>query len=85
MLEEEFKNNCLHLKTLLTQIVACKSVDEENPTLLGPFNLTVSETSQSMTAQGWIVEIGMWHHLLFTKLDKETQKAWERKNPGSEV
>ena len=39
MLEEEFKNNRLHLKTLLTQIVACKSVDEENLTLLGPFNL----------------------------------------------
>ena len=84
MLEDEFKNERLHLKTLLTRVVNCKSVNEEDLAHLRALYSTFNETSQSMTAQGWVVENGMWHHLLFSKMDKETQKAWERKNPGSD-
>ena len=62
MLEDEFKNDRLHLKTLLTRVVECKSFDEKHLTHLRAFYSTLNETSQSMTAQGWIVENGMWHH-----------------------
>ena len=82
MLEDEFKNERLHLQTLLTRVVDCKSLNEENLAHLRALYSTFNESSQSMTAQ--VVENGMWHHLLFTKMDKETQKAWERKNPGSD-
>ena len=81
MLEDEFNDYRLHLKTLLTRVVDCKSVNEDNLTHLRAHYLTSNETSQSMTAQGLVVENDVWHHSLFTKMDKETQKAWERKKP----
>ena len=84
MLEDELKNERLYLKTLLTRVVDGKTVNEENLTHIRALYSNFNETSQSMTAQGWVVENGMWHHLLFTKTDKETQKAWQRKNSGSD-
>ena len=84
MLEDEFKNERLHLKTLLTRVVDCKSVNEENLAHLRALYSTFNETSQINDSTG--MGSGEWHvaPLAFHKNGQRDSKRLGTRNPGSD-
>ena len=74
------------MKNLLAKVVDARPVKEENANHLRILHSIFNETAQSLQALG--CQIGqidndLLHYHLMTKMDVESQKAWELHNPGS--
>ena len=84
LLEQRYKNDRIILRTLQASAVDFKPVRGESKYQLRLLHSTFNEVTQSIHSLGRQVDNDMWHYLLFTKLDVDSQKAWELKNEGTE-
>ena len=84
LLEQRYKNDRIILRTLQARAVDFKPVRGDSKHQLRLLHSTFNEVTQSIHSLGRRVDNDMWHYLLFTKLDVDSQKAWELKNEGIE-
>ena len=83
ILTERYRNERLIVKNLLAKVVDTRPVKEENANHLRILHSIFNETAQSLQALTRQIDNDILHYLLKTKMDGESQKAWELHNPGS--
>ena len=72
------------IRSILTKVIDAKPVKDENAAHLRGLYMTFNEAVMQMENLNRDVNNDMWHHLLLSKLDADTQKAWELDNPGND-
>ena len=82
ILTDRFHNERIIVRNLLTRISEFRPVRTENAFQLRLLLNTFHETALALESMNQLVDI-MWYQLVFTKMDPESQKAWELANPGT--
>ena len=75
LLEQRYKNDRIILRTLQARAVDFKPV-RESKYQLRLLHSTFNEVTQSIHSLGRQVDNDMWHYLLYTKLDVDSQSHW---------
>ena len=83
ILTDRYHNERIIVRNLLTRIIEFRPVRTENAFQLRLLHNTFHETALALESMNQLVNNIMWHQLVFSKIDPESQKAWELANPGT--
>ena len=83
ILTDRYHNEIIFVRNLLTRIVEFRPVRTENAFQLRLLHNTFHETALALESMNQLVDNIIWHQLVFSKMDPESQKAWELTNPGT--
>ena len=76
ILTDRYHNERIIVRNLLTRIIEFRPVQTDNAFQLRLFHNTFHETTLALKSMNQLVDNIMWYHLVFSKMDPESQKAW---------
>ena len=81
ILTGRYHNERIIVRNLLTRNIEFRPVRTENAFQLPILHNSFHETALVLESMNQLVDDIMWYHLVFSKMDPESQKAWELANP----
>ena len=84
ILTDRYHIERINVRNLLTRIIEFRPVRTENAFQLRLLHNTFHKTALALESMNKLVDNIMWYQLLFSKMDPESQKAWELANPETE-